>query len=92
MGSTERLKLSHRVIAHAQVGLSYFFIAGFLAAIAAEGAGYLKAGTAQTLREGALLILFFWFQRQRSSEDTPAAPLTTPVLTHAPLPAPSGGK
>lgn len=60
-----------RLTARAQVGLSYFFLAGFFGLIAAEGLGYLKEGTADRLTEGVLLILFFWFQRQRTSEPDP---------------------
>lgn len=63
-----------KLTARAQIGLSYFFLAGFFGVLAAEGLGHLKAGTAQTLREGVLLILFFWFQRQRTSE--PDVPTT----------------
>jgi hypothetical protein len=70
------MRLTDAQIATAQIGLSYFFLAGFFAAIAAEGLGYLKAGTAERLTEGALLILFFWFQRLRQSEPQP--PKETP--------------
>ena len=59
-----------KLTARAQIGLSFFFIAGFFATLAGEGLGYIKAGTADNLREGVLLVLFFWFQRQRQSPES----------------------
>jgi hypothetical protein len=68
-----------KLTAQAQVGISYLFLAGFFALIAAEGLGYLKQGTADRLAEGVLLILFFWFQRQRTNEPDPPKPPENPT-------------
>ena len=62
------MKLTHHAVATAQVGLSYLIILGYLGIIAAEGAKYLSAGTASSLKDVVMLVAFFWFQRQRHSE------------------------
>jgi hypothetical protein len=61
--------LTHRVAGRAQVGLSYFFLAGFFAALGAEGLGYIKMDIMGQLGPMAMLVLSFWFQRQRETTD-----------------------
>lgn len=65
------MNLSHRMVASAQVGLSYLIVAGYLGVVAAEGAKYLGTGTASGLKDVVMLVAFFWFQRQRTSTDQP---------------------
>lgn len=65
------MNLPHRVVASAQVGLSYLIVTGYLGIIAAEGAKYLSAGTASSLKDVVMLVAFFWFQRQRSTAEQP---------------------
>lgn len=72
--------LTHRTAAFAQVGLSYFFLAGFFAALLAEGLGYIKLDVMGQLAPMAMLVLSFWFQRQRESAEPQAAPPTTPAV------------
>lgn len=71
--------MTHLITARAQVRLSYLVVAGFFGCLAGEGLGYLKAGTAQSVREAVLLVLFFWFQRQRPNEPSPEVPLKEPA-------------
>lgn len=68
------MKLSHHAVATAQVGLSYLIIAGYLGIIAAEGMKILSPGTASSLKDVVMLVAFFWFQRQRTSDSPPTDP------------------
>jgi hypothetical protein len=61
--------LTHRAAGRAQVGLSYFFLGGFFAALGAEGLGYIKMDIMGQLAPMAMLVLSFWFQRQRETTD-----------------------
>jgi hypothetical protein len=61
--------LTHRKARSAQVGLSYFFLAGFFGIIMLEGLGWIKFDVMGQLGPMAMLVLSFWFQRQRSSSD-----------------------
>jgi hypothetical protein len=70
------MKLSHHAVATAQVGLSYFFLAGFFACLILVGLGYLKPDIMTSLTAGVQLVLAFWFMRQRASDppDPPEKP------------------
>ena len=68
------MKLSHHTVASAQVGLSYLIVAGYLLIIGLEGAKFLSAGTASSLKDVVMLVGFFWFQRQRHSEPQSSNP------------------
>ena len=59
--------LTHRKVGNAQVGLSYFFLAGFFLCLILEGFGYLKTNVTNNLREVLMLVMSFWFMRQRES-------------------------
>jgi hypothetical protein len=50
----------------AQVSLSFLIILGFFGIKIAEGLGYLK--DVGDMNEMLMLVLFFWFQRQRSQD------------------------
>lgn len=67
--------MTHRGVAIAQVGLSYFFLAGFFGALGLQGLGYIKLDIMSTLGPMAMLVLSFWFQRQRTSADPPTSPV-----------------
>lgn len=82
--------LTHTIAGRAQVGLSYFFLAGFFALATAQGLGYLKLDIIGELKDIVTLVMSFWFMRQReSTAETPASPVppTQPVT-----PAPSESK
>lgn len=53
--------------AWAQVGLSFLIVCGYFGIKVAEGLGYLK--DVGDMNEMLMLVLFFWFQRQRSQEE-----------------------
>lgn len=72
------MKLSHHMVATAQVGLSYLIIAGYFAIIAGEGMKYLSAGTASGLKDLVVLVGAFWFMRQRTSTDPDPKPPEKP--------------
>jgi hypothetical protein len=55
------------LIARAQVGLSFFIIAGYFGIKIAEGLQLIQA-TSGDMNELIMLIAFFWFQRQRTQE------------------------
>jgi hypothetical protein len=50
--------------ARAQVGLSFLIVLGYFGIKVAEGLGYLK--DVGDMNEMLMLVLFFWFQRQRT--------------------------
>jgi hypothetical protein len=64
-------KLTHWAVAKAQVGLSYLFLLGFFAELTLVALGRAKIDVTSELKEGVMLILFFWFQRQRASGEDP---------------------
>lgn len=78
--------LTHRVAGRAQVGLSYFFLSGFFAVVAAQGLGYLKTDMLSQLSPIVMLVMTFWFQRQRTSVDDPhqTNPTTAPQAQEPP--------
>lgn len=49
--------------ARAQVGLSFLIVAGYFGIKVAEGLGFIKG--IGDMNEMLMLVLFFWFQRQR---------------------------
>ena len=63
--------MSHRKAGNAQVGLSYTFLAGFFLALAAQGLGYLKLDVLGGLKDVLMLVMSFWFMRQRVTGDEP---------------------
>ena len=73
--------LTHWAVAKAQVGLSYVFLLGFFGVLIAQGLGYIKIDIASELKDGLMLVLYFWFQRQRTSGDEPDAkdPIANPT-------------
>lgn len=58
--------MNDRITALAQVGLSFLIIAGYLGIKIAEGLKVI--GDVSDMNELVMLVAFFWFQRQRSSE------------------------
>ena len=67
----ESMRLSHHMVATAQVGLSYLFLAGFFACVILYGLGYFKNDIMTVLTAGLQLMLSFWFMRQRTSDPPP---------------------
>jgi hypothetical protein len=81
--------MTHRAAASAQVGLSYFFLAGFFACIYLDGRGIIKGVNPFTdLKDPLMLILYFWFQRTRDSASE--APAAGTLSGHQVPPPPSG--
>ena len=77
------MTLSHLGTAYAQVSLSALFIGGYFAVLLLIMTGVvhipselreLIGNLLSTLTAGVLLILNFWFARQRQSTDTTGAP------------------
>lgn len=71
------MKLPHKAVAEAQVGLSYLIFAGYFGVILGEGLKYLSPGTAGSLKDVIMLVAAFWFMRQRVS-DPPTTPTEKP--------------
>jgi hypothetical protein len=61
--------LTHRKARSAQVGLSYFFLTGFFIITVMEGLGRFKISLLNQMIPITMLVMSFWFQRQRSSTD-----------------------
>jgi hypothetical protein len=85
--------MSHRKAGNAQVGLSYFFLAGFFAILILQGLGYIKLDMIGQLAPMAMLVLSFWFQRQREStpeiqisSEHPPGPKAPPPQSPTPTP------
>jgi len=66
--------LTHRIAGRHQVGLSYFFLAGFFTCVILQGFGYLKTDITHDLATMAMLVLSFWFNRQRETVPESASP------------------
>jgi hypothetical protein len=81
------LSMTHRKAGNAQVGLSYFFLTGFFTVLILQGLGYIKIDFIGQLAPMAMLLLSFWFQRQRDTgpESTPEKP-PDPKALPSPLP------
>lgn len=73
--------MTHRKAGNAQVGLSYLFLIGFFAALFLQGLGYLKIDVVNECKEMVMLVLYFWFQRQRET-----GPEHSPTPSIAPNP------
>lgn len=58
--------MNELLTARAQVGLSFLIVLGYFGIKIAEGLGYLKG--VGDMNEMLMLVLFFWFQRQRQTE------------------------
>ena len=63
--------MPHLKAANAQVGLSYAFLFGFFSMAAFQGLGYLKIDAIGGLKGVLMLVMSFWFMRQRNSGDDP---------------------
>lgn len=63
--------LTHWIVATAQVGLSYFFLAGYFTLLILQGLGIFKADISGKLEDVLMLVMSFWFMRQRVSGDEP---------------------
>jgi hypothetical protein len=61
-------ELWHITVANAQVGITYFFLAGFFAMIGLQGAGVFKIDVTTKLNDVLMLVMSYWFMRQRTSE------------------------
>jgi len=72
--------MTHRKAGNAQVGLSYFFLAGFFACLILQGLGYIKTDLTGQLAPMAMLVLSFWFQRQRITGGEPAEQPNSPKV------------
>lgn len=68
--------MTHRMAASAQVGLSYAFLVGFFAMAALQGLGYMKIDAIGALKDVLMLVMSYWFMRQRTSGDEPPIPTT----------------
>lgn len=85
------ISLRHKA-GNAQVGLSYFFLIGFFAVVIMEGLGLLKISMVNQLIPIVMLVMTFWFQRQRTTEtvgdgDPPrGVPSLNPIQPVTPAP------
>jgi len=85
----------HTTVANAQVGITYFWLVGYFGAVAFAGFGRISWDTVKELSPITMLVMTFWFQRQRTSTDqaAPSAPTVTAVVTNgshnAPTPSPA---
>lgn len=71
--------LWHLTVANAQVGLSYFWLLGYFGAVAMTGLGKFPTNVLADLTPITVMVVSFWFQRQRqSAEDKPSAGPPTP--------------
>jgi len=55
-------------IAKTQRNVSYLFLVGFFALLILQGLGLLKSLPMELLTQALLLVLFFWFQRERADK------------------------
>jgi len=78
-------------IARTQAWLSYLFVGGFFLLRFAEGAGLIAKTDDNTIVQALMLVLAFWFMRERGAkpEDTapPGATSTTTTETVTTSPA-----
>lgn len=83
-------RMSHWAVAKAQVIISILFLMGFFGAVTLEGLGYFKVNVSNNLREVLMLVMSFWFMRQRVSGDDPSEQShphpSTPVIPTMPPP------
>lgn len=82
---TKLQTMSHRQARAAQVGLSYVFLLGFFALLYFQGTGALKFNVVGELKDVLMLMMSFWFMRQRESNpealhpENPISPVLTPA-------------
>ncbi len=82
--------MTHTTVANAQVVLSILFLLGFFSMMTLEGLGYFKVNVTNNLREVLMLVMSFWFMRQRVSGDDPKEqPHPVPTMPATPGPAKS---
>jgi hypothetical protein len=62
--------MTHIGIAGAQVIITILFLLGFFALAVMEGLGWFKVSLINNLREVLMLVMSFWFMRQRNSVDS----------------------
>lgn len=67
MNTVSPTAMTHRQSRGAQIGLSYFFLVGFFVMAGAQGLGYLKLDVIGELKDVLMLVMSFWFMRQRES-------------------------
>lgn len=67
----------------AQIGLSYCFLLGFFVMVAMQGLGYLKIDVVGELKDVLMLVMSFWFMRQRETTNHPIQPVA-PAPTEIP--------
>ena len=63
--------MTHLGVGASQLVLSILFLLGFFFCAAMEGLGYFKVSIVNNLREVLMLMMSFWFMRQRTSVDEP---------------------
>jgi hypothetical protein len=76
----------HKQAASAQVGLSYFFLVGFFACAILEAVGVFKTTLTNELKDGLMLVMSFWFMRQRNTADDEGPSQTTSTTTSTTTP------
>lgn len=67
-------QMTHRQSRGAQIGLSYFFLAGFFVMATLQGFGYLKLDVIGELKDVLMLVMSFWFMRQRETTEEAKRP------------------
>ena len=82
--------MTHRRAGNAQIGLSYFFLTGFFTVLILEGLGFIKVNVSNNLREVLMLVMSFWFMRQRVTGDEPEQP-SPPSAAVPTQPPPAAG-
>ena len=78
--------MKHRTAAFAQVGISYFFLTGFFVAAGLEASGIVKTSLTNELKDGLMLVMSFWFMRQRTTNDPDANTTTTTTISNSSTP------
>jgi hypothetical protein len=84
--------MSHFGIGTAQLIITVLFIVGFFGCAYMEGLGWFKISITSTLRDALVLVLSFWFMRQRTSAEKsqedisrdPTLPASTPANSTLP--------
>lgn len=72
--------MGHKQARAAQIGLSYFFLLGFFIMIYLQGIGYLKVDVIGELKDVLMLVMSFWFMRQReTATDEPKPNFSQPA-------------
>jgi len=85
----------HWTVANAQVGITYFWLTGYMGVVLLVGFGKVPKEVLEDLTPITVFVMGFWFQRQRSSgDDKPTVASTNgngsaPIIPPAP-PAPNG--